>query len=92
MMLCPCPPPGVPLFPYFFFSLVSTKFQADRDIMSRLGFDLLSHLEAMRSNDMAIRNIDIHECTQASSAALRVWEDSNFPYRWHQTVGVTGQE
>lgn len=61
------------------FSFIS--FQADRDIMSRLGFDLLSHLETMRCNGMGIRNIDVRDCKKASSAALRVWEDSNFPYR-----------
>lgn len=55
------------------------KLQADRDMMSRLG--LVAHLEIMRANGMGIQNIEVDDCAGASSAALRVWEDSNFPYR-----------
>ena len=47
--------------------------------MARLGFDLLDHLEAMRSK--GVRNIEMDQCIQASSASLRTWEDSNYPYR-----------
>ncbi len=60
-----------------FSSLACLK--ADRDVMSRLG--LLAHLEAMRGDGLGIQNIETHDCAAASSTALRVWEDSNFPYR-----------
>ena len=53
--------------------------QGNRDIMARFGFDLLDHLEAMRSK--GIRNIEMDKCTQASLVSLRTWEDSNYPYR-----------
>lgn len=56
-----------------------TCLQGDRDMMSRLG--LLAHLEAMRGNGVGIQKIETHDCAGASSTALRVWEDSNFPYR-----------
>lgn len=47
--------------------------------MARLGFDVLDHLDAMRNR--GIQNIEIDERTFVSSSALRVWEDSNYPYR-----------
>eukprot|EP00903_Cladosiphon_okamuranus_P005387 g5378.t1 len=53
--------------------------QADRDIMSHLG--LVAHLETMRANGMGIEKIQANDRAGASSGALRVWEDSNFPYR-----------
>lgn len=57
--------------------------------MSRLG--LVAHLEAMRANGMGIENIQGDDCAGASSAALRVWEDSNFPYRCDNLpVGTAG--
>lgn len=53
--------------------------KSKRDIMARLGFDVLAHLEAMR--DKGVRSINIDDATQASPAALRAWEDTNYPYR-----------
>lgn len=47
--------------------------------MSRLGFDVLDHLEGMHNK--GVRSIRVEDCAQASSSALRVWEDSNYPYR-----------
>ncbi|CAM9451377.1 unnamed protein product [Ectocarpus sp. 8 AP-2014] len=61
--------------------MMSAKKQTNRDILCRLGFDLMAHLEAMRGKGMDIRDIEIQDCVKASAAALRVWEDSNFPYR-----------
>lgn len=46
----------------------------------------MAHLEAMRGKGMDVRGIEIQDCVQASAAALRVWEDSNFPYRCHICV------
>ncbi|CAN0515808.1 unnamed protein product [Ectocarpus sp. 12 AP-2014] len=61
--------------------MMSAKKQTNRDILCRLGFNLMAHLEAMRGKGMDIGDIEIQNCVQASAAALRVWEDSNFPYR-----------
>lgn len=47
--------------------------------MDRLGFDVLDHLQSMRSK--GLRSINIQEYARASSAAVRVWEDSNYPYK-----------
>ncbi|CAN0287442.1 unnamed protein product [Hapterophycus canaliculatus] len=49
--------------------------------MSRLGFDLLGHIENMRGISGGIRDIDIQKCAQAPPTDLRAWEDCNFPYR-----------
>ncbi|CAN0091622.1 unnamed protein product [Ectocarpus sp. 4 AP-2014] len=46
----------------------------------------MAHLEAMRGKGIDIRDIEIQDCVQASAAALRVWEDSNFPYRLPEDV------
>lgn len=60
--------------------MTHTFKKSKRDIMARLGFDVLAHhLEAMR--DKGVRSINIDDATQASSAALRTWEDANYPYR-----------
>lgn len=55
-------------------------FQNSRDMMARLGFDVLDRLEAMQ--ERGVRSIDVDECAPALPAALRVWEDSNYPYRY----------
>lgn len=47
--------------------------------MAGLGFDLLGHLEGMRSK--GVQSIEMEKFNQSSTAALRTWEDSNYPYR-----------
>ena len=56
--------------------------------MSRLG--LVAHLETMRANGMGIENIQVDDSVGATSAAIRVWEDSNFPYRCGTQLAAQG--
>lgn len=53
--------------------------QMGREIIDRLGFDFLAHLDSLR--DQGLVNINVDDSGEASQAALRTWEDSNYPYR-----------